>query len=76
MLLAILTRFAIALGLAATLLGVGVSGSTRLVATTPEQAIANAVAERMGGDVTVRVTDIDTTVVGEPGLEAQLDPTT
>src|SRR6185295_7775210 len=70
--LATLTRLAIALGMAATLC-VGVSGST-LVATTPEQAIANAVAERMGGGVSVRVSDIDTTVAGQSGLQAQLDP--
>jgi flagella basal body P-ring formation protein FlgA len=67
-------QFVLALGLSATVFNVGVSTVTRLAATTPEEAIERAVSERMGGDVSVRVMSLDTAVVGESGLQAQLDP--
>jgi flagella basal body P-ring formation protein FlgA len=67
-------RFVLALGLTATVFSVGASSLARLVATTPTQAIEYAVAEKIGGDVAVQVTSLDTTVADEPGLEAQVDP--
>ena len=39
----------------------------------PAEAIAAAVAERLGGDVAVRVGDVETTVRPEPGLVAEPD---
>src|SRR5574341_1190167 len=68
-------RFVIALGIVATVFSVGASSVSRLVATTPEQAIERAVARRIGGDVAVRVTALQTDVASEAGLAAQLDPT-
>ena len=67
-------RFVLALGLTATVFSVGASSLSRLVATTPTQAIEYAVAEKIGGDAAVQVTSIDTAVADEAGLEAQVDP--
>ena len=67
-------HFVLALGLSATVFSVGVSSVSRLVAKTPAQAIEHAVAERIGGDVAVQVTSLQTTVADESGLEAQVDP--
>ncbi len=67
-------HFVLALGLTATVFSVGVSSVSRLVAKTPQQAIEHAVAERIGGDVAVQVTSLQTTVADESGLEAQVDP--
>jgi len=67
-------RFVLALGLTATVFSVGASSLSRLVATTPTQAIEYAVAEKIGGDAAVQVTSIDTAVADEAGLEAQADP--
>ena len=67
-------HFVLALGLTATVFSVGVSSVSRLVAKTPQEAIEHAVAERIGGDVAVQVTSLQTTVADEWGLEAQVDP--
>src|SRR6266540_3898262 len=67
-------HFVLALSLTATVFSVGVSSVSRLVAKTPQQAIEHAVAERIGGDVAVQVTSLQTTVADESGLEAQVDP--
>lgn len=67
-------HFVLALGLAATVFSVGVSSVSRLVAKTPAEAIELAVAERIGGDVAVQVTSLQTTVADESGLVAQVDP--
>jgi flagella basal body P-ring formation protein FlgA len=67
-------HFVLALGLSATVFNVGVSTVTHLAATTPEEAIERAVADRMGSDVSVRVMSLETVVAGESGLQAQVDP--
>ena len=67
-------HFVLALGLTATVFSVGVSSVSRLVAKTPAEAIEQAVAERIGGDVAVQVTSLQTTVADESGLVAQVDP--
>jgi flagella basal body P-ring formation protein FlgA len=67
-------RFVLALGIAAMAFNVGAASVSRLVATTPAQAIQRAVAQRIGGDVFVEVTDLKTDVSSEAGLAAQLDP--
>lgn len=67
-------HFVLALGLTATVFSVGVSSVSRLVAKTPAEAIEQAVADRIGGDVAVQVTSLQTTVADEPGLVAQVDP--
>ena len=68
-------RFVLALGIVATVFSVGTSSVSRLVATSPEDAIKRAVAKRIGGDVAVQVTALQTQVASEAGLAAQLDPT-
>ena len=68
-------RFVVALGIVVTVFNVGASSVSRLVATTPAEAIERAVAQRIGGDVAVRVTTLQTDVASEAGLAAQLDPT-
>jgi flagella basal body P-ring formation protein FlgA len=67
-------RFVLALGIMATVFSVGVSSVSRLVSTTPAQAIERAVAQKIGGDVSVQVTALQTEVASEAGLAAQLDP--
>jgi flagella basal body P-ring formation protein FlgA len=67
-------RFVLALGLSATVFSVGASSLSRLVARTPAQAIEHAVAEKIGGDVAVQVTSLQTDVAEEEGLVAQIDP--
>jgi flagella basal body P-ring formation protein FlgA len=68
-------RFVVALGLVATVYSVGAASVSRLIATTPAQAIERAVAQRIGGDVAVQVITLQTEVSSEAGLAAQLDPT-
>ena len=67
-------RFVLALGLAATAFNAGAASVSRLATTSPAQAIQRAVAQRIGGDVSVQVTDLKTDVGSEAGLSAQLDP--
>jgi flagella basal body P-ring formation protein FlgA len=67
-------RFVLALGITATVFSAGVSSVSRFVATTPAQAITQAVAEKIGGDVAVRITSLETAVADESGLQAQIDP--
>jgi len=54
----------------------GASTVSRYVgrATTPEEAIQRAVADRVGGVATVTITSIKTDVSGGSGLQAQPDP--
>ena len=41
---------------------------------TPSQAIERAVAQRLGGDLSIAVTALDTSVAAEPGLAALPEP--